>query len=315
LSADFTVVICTRGRPALLARTLAALEAGSFRDYPLVVVDQSDPPDPALGSRATVVHDRGRGLSRARNIGLANATTDWVVFVDDDCRPERDFAERLRTVLADHPEAALITGDVPGDHGARRDYVPASAFRVARERWLRGRFTHPGLVAFGVLFAVRREVAQRLGGFDERLGPGVPDFPAADDMDFNYRLLRAGLTAYQTPLLRARHEQWRDPAQLPQLYRGYLAAWSGFAAKHLRTGDVVGGLWLWWIGVVDVLDMAAGALVRRSPLRRRIAAAKLRGLIEGTVQGVTRDWGAGDGSYSSAAGDARSGAGQRPKST
>ena len=274
----------------MLARALAALRDGTFRDYPIVVVDQSDAPYAAGAAGVTVVHDRGRGLSRARNVGLATATTEWVAFVDDDCRPADDFAARLRSVLAEHPEAALVAGDVPGDRAERDDYVQASSFPVDRERWRRGRFTHPGRVAFGVLFAVRREAARQLGGFDERLGPGVPDFPAADDMDFNYRLLRSGLIAYQTPLLRAHHEQWRDPAALPALHRGYLAAWAGFAIKHLRGGDVAGGLWLWSIGVVDVADMAASALARRSRLRARIALAKLRGFVEGTVKGLRRRW-------------------------
>jgi GT2 family glycosyltransferase len=289
LSAAFTVVVCTRDRHGQVARTLEALRAGSVADFPIVVVDQSDVP--LARDDVEVVHDRGRGLSRARNVGLRRVRTEWVVYVDDDCLPERDWAERLGEELAAHPDVALVAGDVPGaGAGGSDDYVAASAFRVDRERVRAGRFTHPGLVAFGVCFAVRRSVAERLGGWDERLGPGVPDFPAADDMDFNYRLLRAGERAYQTPRVRAVHEQWRAPQDLPALYRGYLAAWSGFAMKHLRTGDVAGGLWLWTIGVVDALDMLASAVGRRSRLRLRIALAKLRGLVEGTVKGLTRRW-------------------------
>ena len=184
----------------------------------------------------------------------------------------------------------MVVGDVADSGTPSDDYVPNSALRVDRERLVSGRFTHPGLVAFGVCFAVRRSVAERLGGWDERLGPGAPHFPAADDMDFNYRLLRSGGVAYQTPRVRARHEQWRAPEDLPALYRGYLAAWSGFAAKQLRGGDLRGALWLWTIGVLDVLDMLASAVGRRSAARLRIAAGKLLGLVEGTLRGVTRRW-------------------------
>jgi len=60
--------------------------------------------------------------------------------------------------------------------------------------------------------------------------------------------------------------------------------------KHLRGGDVLGGLWLWSIGVVDALDMVASAAGRRSGLRGRIALSKLRGLVEGTAIGLTRRW-------------------------
>ena len=293
----FTVVVCTRGRPAQLERTLDALRAGTVADFEVVVVDQSDEEDAGLGLRAlsdprlTVVRDGGRGLSRARNAGLARSSTDWIVYVDDDCLVERDWAERLGSVLAGAPDdVAIVSGDTREGDLPLPDYVAASALRVDREHVLRGRRVHPGLVAFGVCFAVRRPVAERLGGWDERLGPGVPEFPAADDMDFNYRVLRAGGAALRTPEVRALHDQWRAPTDLPALFRGYLRAWSGFAMKQVRTGDPRGGLWLWTIGVVDFLDMAASAASHRSRLRARIAAAKLRGLLEGTAMGLTRRW-------------------------
>ena len=265
-------------------------------DFPVVVVDQSGSPDPALAARAaadpllSVVADGGTGLSRARNLGLAHTATEWVVFVDDDCLVDPDWAQRLGEELAAHREASIVSGDVRASEVPQADYVPASTFAVERPGMRRGRFNHPGLVAFGVSFAVRRSAAERLGGWDERLGPGVPDFPAADDMDFNYRLLRSGGVALRTPRVRAVHDQWRSPADLPALYRGYLRAWSGFAAKHVRQGDVVGGLWLWAIGLVDLFDMAASASGRRSLLRGRIALAKARGLVEGTVKGLGRRW-------------------------
>jgi GT2 family glycosyltransferase len=294
-SPPFAVVVCTRNRPGLLAQTLDALGAQSRPDFPIVVVDQSDSADPALELRATsdrrvtVVPDGGRGLSRARNIGSRRTDSDWVVFVDDDCVPEPEWAERLAEALVAHPEAEIVSGHVEGT-ASDGDYVPVSAFPIARPSLRRGRFRHPGHIGFGVCMAVRRSAIERLGGWDERLGPGQAEFPAADDMDFNYRLLRSGGVAYLTPAVRARHEQWRSPADLETLYRGYLRAWAGFAMKHLRSGDPLGGLWLWTIGVVDFLDMLESALRRRSRRRLRLAAAKLRGLVEGTLRGLRARW-------------------------
>jgi GT2 family glycosyltransferase len=172
----------------------------------------------------------------------------------------------------------------------RGDYVAASAFPVERPALRRGRFRHPGHLGFGVCMAVRRSAIERLGGWDERLGAGVPRFPAAEDMDFNYRLLRDGGSAFVTPVVRSRHEQWRSPGELESLHRGYMRGWSGFAMKHLRTGDVLGGIWLWAIGAVDVLDMLDGAVRRRSRGRLRLAGAKLRGVLEGTAAGLRTRW-------------------------
>jgi GT2 family glycosyltransferase len=291
--ASYTVVVCTRDRPELLPVTIDALLAQA--GFPLLVVDQSESHDEALARRAAneprleVLSDRGRGLSRARNIGSAHAATEWVVFVDDDCVPEPDWAERLQAVLERAPHVDIVSGHVDAPVPSA-DYVPASAFPVERTALVRGRFRHPGGAGVGVCMAVRRAAIERLGGWDERLGPGAAEFPAADDMDFNYRLLRSGGAALLTPEVRSRHDQWRTPAALEPLYRGYLKAWSGFAMKQLRGGDVAGGLWLWTIGVVDFLDMLASAIGRRSRLRLRLAMAKLRGLAEGTVAGLRTRW-------------------------
>jgi GT2 family glycosyltransferase len=293
-----TVAVCTRGRPDLVRATLDALDRGA-PGVPLLVVDQGPRRSPELAERAaadprlSVLRDSGRGLSRARNLALAEAATEWIAFVDDDCRVAGDFGAALAAEIAAHPGADWIAGDVRAGGGGSADGdgdLPAvTTFPVDRPLIRRGGRTLPGAIGFGVLFCVRREVAERLGGWDERLGPGVPELPAADDMDFNHRLLRAGGVAVLSPQVRAVHEQWRSAGEVVDLQRGYSRAWAGFACKHLGRG-AGGGLRLWAWGAVDVLDMAASAGRRRSALRARIAWAKLRGLAEGTLLGLRRDW-------------------------
>jgi glycosyltransferase involved in cell wall biosynthesis len=291
-----TVAVCTRGRPDKVRATLDALDRGA-PGVPVIVVDQGPSPDVALAERSAadprlrVLRDSGRGLSRARNLALAAAGGDWIAFVDDDCLVDEGFAAALTAEIAAHPEADWIAGDVrAGDSAsANDDLPPVTTFPVDRPLIRRGGRTLPGAIGFGVLFCVRRSTAERLGGWDERLGPGIPDLPAADDMDFNHRLLRSGVTAVLSPAVRAVHDQWRSPDQVVELQRGYSRAWAGFACKHLGR-NARGGLRLWAWGIVDVLDMTASAARRRSPLRARIAVAKLRGLLEGTAIGLRRRW-------------------------
>jgi GT2 family glycosyltransferase len=293
---DFAVVVCTRDRSAQLPRTLDALETQTDAGFQILVVDQSERDDPSLTARAarndrlTVVRDGGHGLSRARNIGLELTRGSWVVYVDDDCIPEPDWARAMRSEFAEHPEASLISGHVgPGGDALGHD-LEVTVFPVENGTRRSGRWTHPGRLCFGVCFAVRRSAAERLGGWDERLGPGARDFPAADDIDFNYRLLRSGGVAWASPLPRARHEQWRTSEQLAPLNRGYLAAWTGFAVKHFRSGDRLGGCWLWLVALVDVGHMFFEAIRQRSRLHLAIARAKLAGLVEGTRKGFARAW-------------------------
>ena len=292
----FAVAICTRGRPSLLAQTLDSLRAQPQR-FPLLVVDQTSEADTALRERARlwpqleVVRDAGTGLSRARNIAARRLCADWIAYVDDDCLVEPDWAGTLAEEIERHPDAAMISGTIVAHaRPAGREFLPVSIWEVSQARLLRGPRVRPWEISFGVCFAVRRSAIERLGGWDERLGPGNDRYPGADDMDFNYRVLRAGEAAYVTPLVQVRHVHWRTPAQVVSLYEGYSRAWAGFSLKHLRTGDLRGGLRLWTLGVWDAYRMTGSAVRRRSRWRAAAARAKWRGHLQGTVLGLTERW-------------------------
>jgi GT2 family glycosyltransferase len=290
--AQFAVVICTRNRPAHLTRTLAALDAQTSGGFPITVVDQSDEPNQELERRQgtdpalTVIRDAGRGLSRARNLGWRAVAAEWVVYVDDDCLPEPDWADELGHALAMHPEASFVSGYVGPGSAPPEDHVPV-AVSIVEEKVHRGRWIRPHEIGIGVCMAVRRSTISELGGWDERLGPGVEDLLGGDEIDFNYRLLRAGGVAYTTPKVRAVHDQWRTKAELGPLLRGHTAGAAAFAIKHLRTGDILGGAWLWYLFAGATF---ASYLRSRSLLELKLASWRLRGLVAGTRKGLARSW-------------------------
>ena len=294
---DFTVVICTRDRPVHVLATLDALDAQTQRTHRTLLVDQSATQDEHLAARVEddplleLLRDEGRGLSRARNLAWARVTTPWIVYLDDDCRPEPTWEHELSQVLRAHTDVGFVSGHVVGEDKPPGDYLEVTAFPVHDEQVRAGRWTRPWSIGFGVCMAVRRVDIERLGGWDERLGVGSEcGFPAGEDMDFNYRFLRAGGRALATPRVRASHEQWRSAAELAPLYERYMAGWCGFAMKHLRGGDLLGGLWLWSLGLLDLGRMAASAARRRSAFRAAVARAKLRGLVDGTWHGLRFRW-------------------------
>jgi GT2 family glycosyltransferase len=289
------VVIPTRDRVDHLLPTLDALAAQS-EPVAVVVVDQSEAVDRRLQARAgegthlRVLTDPGRGLSRARNAGWHAVHARWIAFLDDDCSPEPDWAAQLLDAISRHPDVAAISGHVADVDAPSDDYLPVTPFHVQRDALLSGARVPPWHIGMGVFMALRRDVIERLGGWDERLGAGTAPFPSSEDMDFNYRLLRSGERAYVSAEIRLRHRQWRTAEELPALFGGYMAGWCGFAMKQLRQGDVRGGVWLWWLGARDAARMLASAVRRRSRLRMRVAATKLRGLASGTVRGLLAPW-------------------------
>ena len=294
MTAPFAVAVCTRNRPEYLERALDAL-AGQERRFPIVVVDQSLREDEALRQRATawpelrIVRDSGRGLSRARNIAWRALEAEWIAFMDDDCYAQAGWAQALVDAFQRHPEVSLVSGPVI-EHGSPEGDYPSVTIQTVKEpRVLGGTDLKPWAIGFGVA-AVRRSMIERLGGWDERLGAGSDRYPAAEDMDFNYRFLRAGGSAYVTPEACVLHDQWRTAKDLPAVYENYAIGWSAFAIKQLRSGDLLGGLRLWCWGVYDLWRMAGSSVRRCSTTRARIATRKLAGLTKGTWRALREAW-------------------------
>jgi GT2 family glycosyltransferase len=292
----FAVIICTRDRPGLLKASLAALARQTDRDFPVWIVSQGRPPDPEVGSdepngpRVHVIHDPGRGISHARNVGWRSVEATWLVYLDDDCVPDPDWAEQLRGELLANADVDLVSGQVTELGAPDGDYLSVTTLAIDRPHRLAGRWTRPWRVGFGACMAVRRDAIERLGGWDERLGAGNLDFPGADDMDFNWRLMQAGGVAYLSPGPRVLHDQWRAGKSLPAHFRGYTRGWCGFATKQIRTGDVIGGLYLLGAQSRGILRLLWSAITRRSVLRLRIVGAQALGFVEGTVRGLARRW-------------------------
>lgn len=152
-----TVVIATRNRPEMLREAIAAAWA---QDHPgrievLVVFDQSDP-DTSLTAegenRSTRVMTNVRvpGLAGARNSGIAQATTPFVAFCDDD---DYWLPHKLREQLAladKHPDAGLITCGINVVYDAQDHARQLDRERVTFEDLLADRHTelHPSTFLF-----------------------------------------------------------------------------------------------------------------------------------------------------------------------
>jgi GT2 family glycosyltransferase len=282
----FAVVVATRNRAAAVMRLLDALERQPDGDFQIVIVDQSDSADADVEGRVSasdrlhLVRDDGRGTARARNLGWRSVGSTWVAFLDDDTPPEPDWAENLRAELAAHPDVDMVSGPVAAERAADDGLPALGGFAVEEPQLLAGRYVRPWRVAGGIC-TVRRSMIERVGGWDERLGPGTPEFLACEDMDFNYRLTRSGGAVYLTPRVRVSHDQWRTGDEVLDLYAAYNRAWGGVVTKHLKTGDPLGAA-----------RLAAGRLrgiwrVRRS---RQLARAELGGFLRGTARGLRYSW-------------------------
>jgi GT2 family glycosyltransferase len=231
------VVVPTRGRPRLAREAVDSILAGTLVPAEILVVDQSDEPDPglaALAEGATPVRylpTRSRGLSRARNEGLAAATAEVVALTDDDVLAEPGWLAALVDAVVEAGPGAVVTGAVrEGEPEVDGGFVPASAHGAERAVY-RGR-QQRDVLAGGNLGAYRQALLDA-GAFDERLGAGSR-YPAAEDNDLGLRLLDAGFAIVYEPTAVVVHRAWRPAGDYVRVRWRYGLGKGGFYAKHAR---------------------------------------------------------------------------------
>jgi GT2 family glycosyltransferase len=208
-----SVVICTRDRPDALARCLAALRAGDALPAEVVVVDQgrggsARPAAEALraeGWRVAYLAQEPRGLAAAQNAGVEAASSAYVAVTDDDCVPDPAWLAVLARAFAAEPGVDVLAGRVLPAEPSGDKRLPVSTRASTARREFRGRQV-PWHVGSGNNFALEREWYLRVGGCDERLGPGAPG-QGGVDMDLFYRLLRAGARVRYEPDALVLHER------------------------------------------------------------------------------------------------------------
>jgi GT2 family glycosyltransferase len=204
------VVVPTRNRPEPLQRCLAALESQSV---PVEVI---------------VAEDRdGNGPAAARNAGARQARADLVLFTDDDCEPDHDWAARLADACPAGAAAAGATINAePGNALARTSQLLTSELQ-------RQSLRPDGTLGFAPTsnLAVDRDLFEHVP-FDQ-------SFPAAagEDRDWCRRLAAAGAPLRYAPSAIVRHRQGLGLAGFVRQQFRYGRG----AARHQEAGGALAG--------------------------------------------------------------------------
>ena len=250
---DVSIVVCTFNRSRQVERALvhiAAAAASANLSVEIVVVDNNSRDDTkavvASAARTSAIPVRyvfepAQGLSFARNRGLAASKGSIIAFTDDDCVVDPNWVTALWNEFAANPDIAVVGGRV--DLYAPQDQ-PVSIRPIAE----RVRYANAGQIyglIIGCNLAIRRGVAERIGGFDPAFGgsKGV----VADDVEFVYRALKQRLGILYTPEALVLHNHGRRTAEdLRALARSYVRGRGAFYCKYLLNADRTLLRHAWW---------------------------------------------------------------------
>jgi len=196
-SVDMSVVICAytdeRWQDLVAAVTSVQRQTAAPRQI-ILVVDHN----PALLARCrstfagiTIVENaEQRGISGARNSGVAQARASVVAFLDDDAEADPDWLERLAQGYTDAGVMGVGGGIVPHWHTGAPDWFPTEFY------WALGcshsampQTASPTRNMIGANMSVRREVLEALGGFRHCFGR-VGTRYSADETDLCIRGLQ-----------------------------------------------------------------------------------------------------------------------------
>ncbi len=174
-----SIVIPTFRRHSLLFRCLEALGVENQGIHPeqFEIIISDDAREVALKRKLEALSIQTRwipgpskGPAANRNHGASHAQGEWILFMDDDCIPQKHcLAAYYRAILKD-PHLEAIEGAIISDRPQR------SLIEEAPLNLTGGAFWSCNL-------AIRKTLFTRIGGFDEAF-----PYAAYEDIDFRRRL-------------------------------------------------------------------------------------------------------------------------------
>jgi glucosyl-dolichyl phosphate glucuronosyltransferase len=121
---DISIVICTYNRQKFIGECLACLAKQTLpvQKWEAIIIDNNSTDDTAAivktfidqhsGLPFRYVYENNKGLSFARNRGIAEASSSLICFIDDDAEAVPEFAATILSFMETHPEASGAGGRV-----------------------------------------------------------------------------------------------------------------------------------------------------------------------------------------------------------
>lgn len=240
--ADVAIITRTKDRPILLVRASESVAKQTFQNYVWVVVNDGGNLESvlqvvdrcAVDKRKVLVvnNQESIGMEAASNVGISRTKSKYLVIHDDDDSWEPTFLEKSILFLESR-DGEKYGGVITGTQYVSEEIVDGGV-RIHAKRpyneWIRNitimEMANGNLFA-PIAFLYRREVYDRIGGYNERL-------PVLGDWDFNLKFLHETDIGVLTEHLANYHH--RDVGQVAGDYSNSVV---GGISKHIEYDAIV----------------------------------------------------------------------------
>jgi N-acetylglucosaminyl-diphospho-decaprenol L-rhamnosyltransferase len=221
LSQSITAIVVSHDSAQVLP---ACLDALAGEGVPALVIDNASSDDSrevgAAHGATVIANPRNEGYGRANNIGVAAATTPYVLIVNPDLELQSGGAAALLAAAKCYPDAGMLAPRIVEPSGRiflqpRSLLSPAHLNRSGDMPIPTGDACLPFLS--GACLLIRRETFLALGGFDQNI------FLFYEDDDLCRRMRDAGHSLVHVDAAEARHARGRSSPPSPQ--RRFTARW------------------------------------------------------------------------------------------
>jgi glycosyltransferase involved in cell wall biosynthesis len=170
-----TVVIPLYNKEFSVQRAIRSVLAQTYPDFELIIIDDGSTDrsfeiaSEIADSRIRIIYQENRGVSSARNRGVAEASADLVAFLDADDEWHPEFLESIIMLITQFPDADVFGSSYYIQNNKGELTLPPSS-TLFKEDWKGLIPNYLEIINTGYLFnsssvAVKKQALERIDGF------------------------------------------------------------------------------------------------------------------------------------------------------
>lgn len=258
----FSIVVPLYNKQNEIKSTLESALKQNFKDFELIIIndgstDQSESEVLSLSDkRIRYIKTENRGVSPARNLGIANASGNYIAFLDADDYWLPNHLDILKSLSEDFPNAGAITTNYefrhPGGHIENTFFVDIEkGYKGIVNDFFKSSLKYRLIWTTAV--AVKKEVFEKIGNFDTSITLGAGEdndmwirialkYPIAydDTITAIYRLEAANRVSHAQTLKRSfsKLNKFKEEEKNNKSLQKFLDLYrASYALKHKLAGD------------------------------------------------------------------------------